>query len=59
MTNWFEFAKEICHGTREDRKIDAEIEAEIEAIEVEPKPPKLKPEDWLPTGEELETLLDE
>lgn len=39
--------------------IDAEIAAETEAIKVYPRPPELKPENWLPTGEECEKLLED
>lgn len=44
----------------EARQLDKEIDAEIEAIKAEPvNPLDYKPEDWLPTGEEMEKLLDE
>lgn len=60
MTNWFKLAVDICHGIRKDRKFDAEIAAEIEAIEAEPvNLSDYNPEDWLPTGEERERLLED
>ena len=44
----------------EAQRLDKEIEAEINAIETEPvNLLDYKPEDWLPTGEELEKLLDD
>ena len=44
----------------EAQRLDKEIEAEIEAIEAEPvNPLDYKPEDWLPTGDELDKLLED
>ena len=44
----------------EAQRLDKEIEAEIEAIEAEPvNPLDYKPEDWLPTPEEREKLLED
>lgn len=41
-----------------ERRIDAEIVAEIVAIGCEPiDESNIKPEDWLPTGDEIEDLL--
>ena len=44
----------------EAQRWDKEIESEIEAIEAEPvNPLDYKPEDWLPTPEERERLLED
>jgi len=45
---------------RELERIGNKIDAEIDAIDAEPViPADYKPEDWLPTGEECERLLEE
>lgn len=51
---------EIIDYLKELERAGNEIDAEIAAIKVEPvNPADYKPEDWLPTPEELERLLED